>query len=85
MRVLVWNMGAGSPGASSGGHQRAWSHLRDRDDFDFALLQETRKPPPWADQYWGSHVWRPKYADRHGARALWGCAVVARASDRRKR
>lgn len=77
MRVLVWNLGAGSPGVPYD-HERAWSYLRDRDDFDFALLQETREPPSWAKECWASLVWQPKYAVRARRHALWGCCVLSR-------
>lgn len=70
-------MGAGSPGAASG-HDQTWDHLRDRGDFDIALLQETREPPSWVKQEGGSYVWRPKYEGHRVGRSLWGSAVVAR-------
>jgi hypothetical protein len=80
MRVLVWNLGAGSPGLPYD-HESVWSYLRDRGDFDFALLQETRKPPRWAKESWASVIWRPKYRSRPGRRALWGCCVLSRAEE----
>lgn len=70
-------MGAGSPGVLRG-HDEAWAHLRARDDWDVALLQETREPPRWVIAEGGAWVWRPKYADQQRARPLWGCAVVTR-------
>jgi endonuclease/exonuclease/phosphatase family metal-dependent hydrolase len=76
MRVLIWNMGNGGPRNSEAKHERAWRYL-DEQDFDVALLQETRKPPAWADERW-SAVWKPKYARNPSGRALWGCAAVGR-------
>lgn len=78
MRVLVWNMGVGSPGGSSVRHEEGWRHLADRDDFDVALLQETREPPPWTRDCWASQVWRAKYPLEPIRQVTWGCAIVAR-------
>jgi hypothetical protein len=58
MRLLVWNMGG--CWASEASHARAWDYLGQQ-DFDLALLQETRKPPAWAQEQWASFVWKPKY------------------------
>ncbi len=77
MRILVWNMGAGSPGGASR-HDAGWRHLAERDDFDVALLQETREPPIWTHDRWTSRVWQPKYAQTRTRRNPWGCAVLAR-------
>jgi len=76
VRVLVWNIGAGSPGGSRR-HEQAWRHLAERGDFDVALLQETEEPPAWRADHWRSVVWRPKYAQTRKGRKLWGCAVLA--------
>lgn len=70
VRLLVWNMGVA--GSSVASHERTWQYLRDEQDFDVALLQETRSPPAWARDVWASYVWKPKYAGK------WGCAVLAR-------
>jgi endonuclease/exonuclease/phosphatase (EEP) superfamily protein YafD len=77
VRLLVWNMGSGSPGVSPG-YEDAWRYLCERDDFDVALLQETPEPPSWVRDEGGSYVWRPKYANRRHRRRLWGSAVIAR-------
>jgi len=74
VRLLVWNMGVGGPGGSIAGHERAWQYLREQ-NFDVALLQETRRPPAWVKNDGGSFIWKPKYA------SAWGCAVVARSVD----
>ena len=58
-------------------HDRAWSHLLERDDFDVGLLQETQEPPAWARDAFPDCVWRPKYADT-GRGKRWGCAVISR-------
>jgi hypothetical protein len=73
MRLLVWNMGG--CWASEASHARAWDYLGQQ-DFDLALLQETRKPPAWAQEQWASFVWKPKYAGKPWS--TWGCAVVGR-------
>ena len=77
MRLVVWNMGNGGPGNSEEKHERAWQYL-DEQEWDVALLQETRKPPESVEGRYASRVWRPKYARRPTGRALWGCAVIAR-------
>ena len=69
-------MGNRGPGNSEAKHERAWRYL-DEQDFDVALLQETRKPPAWAYERW-SPVWKPKYASNPSGRVLWGCAAVGR-------
>jgi hypothetical protein len=71
MRVLVWNMGSGGPGNSEEKHERAWRYL-DEQDFDAALLRETRKPPAWAYER-RSPVWKPKYARNPSGRAGATC------------
>jgi hypothetical protein len=69
MKVLVWNMNK---------RRRAWDYLRERaPDFDVALLQETRDPRLWEDN-WSSVVWRPYRGDAGSQRTLWGTAVIAR-------
>ncbi len=75
MRVLTWNMNA--PFGGQDRHDRAWSHLLERDDFDVGLLQETQEPPAWARDAFPDCVWRPKYADT-GRGKRWGCAVISR-------
>lgn len=77
MRLLAWNMASGGPGGSNAAHERAWEYLRDEEHFDIALLQETRRPPQWADDLWRSVIWKPKYANAAVHRPLWGCAVVS--------
>lgn len=72
MRILCWNMGGGF-GGSTARELRCWDYL-DGQEWDVALLQETRKPPARYQQ-----VWRPKYATRGASSSRWGCAVVARA------
>jgi endonuclease/exonuclease/phosphatase family metal-dependent hydrolase len=79
MRLLVWNMGGGF-GSSEARHERAWRYL-EKQDFDVALLQETRKPPAWAHERWASLVWKPKYSHKPWGMALWGCAVVGRSTE----
>jgi endonuclease/exonuclease/phosphatase family metal-dependent hydrolase len=80
MRLVVWNMGNGGPGASADKHERAWQYL-EQQEWDVALLQETRKPPEWAEERYASRVWRPKYARSPTDRALWRCAVIGRSSE----
>lgn len=56
-----------------------WAYLRrQRYRFDVALLQETRDPGPWAERYWRSIAWVPKYEESRRGRPLWGSAIVAR-------
>ena len=77
MRLIVWNMGNGGPGGSEEKHERAWEYLKHQ-EWDVALLQETRKPPEWTEKRYASRVWRPKYARKPTGRALWGCALIGR-------
>lgn len=79
MRLIVWNMGNGGPGASGVKHERAWQFLEEL-SWDVALLQETRRPPSWAEALYESLVWAPKYARGPTGRILWGCAVVGRST-----
>ena len=58
MRLIVWNMGNGGPGGSEERHARAWRYL-EQQEWDVALLQETRRPPEWAEKRYASRVWRP--------------------------
>jgi endonuclease/exonuclease/phosphatase family metal-dependent hydrolase len=80
MRLIVWNMGNGGPGASEEKHQRAWQYL-EQQEWDVALLQETRRPPEWAASSYASRVWRPKYARNPKGKGLWGCAVIGRSRE----
>jgi hypothetical protein len=80
LRLFVWNMGNGGPANSDAKHEEAWRYLS-KQDWDVALLQETRTPPEWARSEWGSIVWRPKYACIRSGKTLWGCAVIARSLD----
>jgi hypothetical protein len=77
VRLIVWNMGSGGPGGSAAGHERAWRYLLEEQQFDVALLQETRRPPDWASDHLRSSTWSPKYATAGRNRPLWGCAVVS--------
>lgn len=77
MRLVVWNMGNGGPGASAENHERGWQYLEEL-AWDVALLQETRSPPNWAATRYASLAWRPKYSRSPTGRPLWGCAVVGR-------
>ena len=70
-------MGSGGPGGSAAGHERAWRYLLEEQQFDVALLQETRRPPDWASDHLRSSTWSPKYATAGRNRPLWGCAVVS--------
>jgi hypothetical protein len=69
MRLLVWNMGSGGPGGSAAGHERAWRYLLEEQQFDVALLQETRRPPDWVSDCLRSVAWSPKYARHQAASA----------------
>jgi len=77
VKVLCWNMGVGSVGRWVARHAAAWEHLATL-DFDVALLQETRRPPAWADRQWASMVWVPRSAAPRSPARLWGCAIVSR-------
>jgi hypothetical protein len=74
-------MGSGGPGGSAAGHERAWRYLLEEQQFDVALLQETRAAPEWASDRLRSVTWSPKYATAGPNRPLWGCAVVSTSLD----
>jgi endonuclease/exonuclease/phosphatase family metal-dependent hydrolase len=76
-------MGSGGPGGSAAGHERAWRYLLDEQQFDVALLQETRPAPEWASDRLRSTTWSPKYATAGRNRPLWGCAIVSTSLDLR--
>src|SRR4051794_34590699 len=80
VRILVWNMGAGSPGGSTR-HVHGWEHLRERDDFDIALLQETRQSPEWTTEQWPWQVWQPKYPIAPTTAGSWGSGVISRSDE----
>ncbi|MGD8486490.1 MAG: hypothetical protein PVH07_07630 [Chloroflexota bacterium] len=70
MRVVSWNLAAGTTSRSAGIHDRAWRYLEELDP-DVALLQEV-VPPDWARE-------RADWRLVHRPFVRWVTAILARA------